>query len=84
MRKVLEKIMLKTQLRILWLSFLLGDWKTLFEPVVDFLQRVWPFSRWDFTESARTRKHILTHLKTTMVDYYNDPEVRKQLSEEGK
>lgn len=76
--------MLKKQSRLLWLSFLLGDWKTLLAPVVNFLQRCWPFSRWDFTDAARTRRRILKQLAETRVDYYNDPEVRKQLSEEGK
>jgi hypothetical protein len=74
---------MKIRLRILLNALFLGDVRTLLEPFANFLQRVWPFSRWDFTESAHTRRRILTHLKSTMVDYYNDPEVRKQLFDGG-
>jgi hypothetical protein len=65
--------------RIVLNALLLGDVKTLSEPFVNFLQRVWPFSRWDFTECARERRRILEHLASTREDFYNDPEVRKQL-----
>jgi len=67
---------MKVRLRLLWLAFLLGDWKTLFAPIVNFLQRVWPFSRWDFTESAHTRRRILKHLEETREEFY------KQLNKE--
>lgn len=67
------------RLRLLWNAFLLGDWVTFFEPVTNFLQRVWPFSRWDFTEAAHKRRKILTRLENTREEFYADPEVREQI-----
>lgn len=62
------------RLRYIWnsvkLMVLFGDCSEVKEIVLNFLQGVWPFSRWDFTEAAHTRKRILKQLADTREEFY--------------
>jgi hypothetical protein len=65
--------MIRLKLKIFWNSLLLlayGDWSEMKEIILKFFQRVWPFSRWDFTEAAHTRRKILTRLAETREGFY--------------
>jgi hypothetical protein len=49
--------------------------------VLNFMQRVWPFSHFVFTESARTQRRILAQLAASREEFYSRPEVRQAILE---
>ena len=78
---------LKLQLKIWFNALLLCHRDVVLLPmmgVLDFLQRVWPFSYLVFTEAARNRRRILKQLAESRESFYSDPEVRHQIIDGGE
>jgi hypothetical protein len=65
--------MMRLKIKLFWNSLLLlayGDSSEMKEIILNFFQRVWPFSRWDFTEAAHERRRILTRLARTREEFF--------------
>jgi hypothetical protein len=73
--------MIRLKLKIFWNSLLLatyGDCSEMKEIILNFFQRVWPFSRWDFTEAAHHRRRILARLAETREEFYKSLRVENE------